>query len=94
LFSWWGLDATRGSIGGVLIDHGRYEDALPYFERFIAIAPEDERGWGGKGHCLLGLGRHGEALYCAEKVMNINPKNLESGLSLTCSILKERNTKK
>ena len=67
---------TIVGIGGALMDCGKDEDALPYFKKFLNIAPEDERGWGGIASCLLGLKKYEEALNYAKKAMDINPKNL------------------
>jgi tetratricopeptide (TPR) repeat protein len=67
---------TIVGIGGALMDCGKNEDALPYFKKFLNIAPEDERGWGGIASCLLELEKYEEALNYAKKAMDINPKNL------------------
>jgi len=64
---------TYGSIGVALIENERYEDALEYFRRFIAIDPNDARGWGGKGIALSNLNQDEEAISSCKKALEIDP---------------------
>lgn len=69
------LNPTREQIsvaGGALMEAGRPREALPYFDRYIAVASDDEQGWTGKGWCLAQTGQLNEALECVNTAMSIN----------------------
>ena len=69
------LNPTQEQIsaaGGALMEVGRPREALPYFDRYIAVACDDEQGWSGKGWCLAQIGQLNEALECVNRAMSIN----------------------
>lgn len=61
-----------------LVEEGKYEDALRYAEMYIGIDPEDDRGWGLKGLCLVKLNREEEAFTCCQKALEINPQRIRT----------------
>ena len=72
------LNPNREQIGaaaGSLLEIGRPKEALIYFDKYIALASDDDLGWAGKGWCLAQIGQMNEALECANKAMSINPTN-------------------
>ena len=53
-----------GAAGRALLEAERPREALPYFDRFVALASDDEQGWTAKGWCLAEIGQLDEALEC------------------------------
>jgi len=64
-----------GAAAGALLEIGRPKESLIYFDKYIALAGDDDQGWAGKGWCLAQIGQMNEALECANKAMSINPTN-------------------
>jgi tetratricopeptide (TPR) repeat protein len=61
------------NFGLCLGDLERYQEAVVYFDRAIAVDPRYEAAWAYKGDSLNALGRHPEAIQCFEKAIEINP---------------------
>jgi len=73
------LNPNREQIGaaaGALMEIGRPKEALIYFDRYIALASDDDHGWACKGWCLLGIGQVDKALECANRALSINSRNV------------------
>lgn len=49
--------------------------ALGYYNKALAIDPQDGRIWGRKGKCLNDLGLYEQALDCYEQAVTFEPKN-------------------
>jgi tetratricopeptide (TPR) repeat protein len=63
--------------GVALVDLGKYEEALVYFDKAIELNPNDAEVWDNKGIALGHLGKHDEALACFNKALEQNPNNAE-----------------
>ena len=62
-------------IGDELNQHGRYEEALPYFDRALGLSPRFCLVLVNKGIALKNLGRLDEAITCYDTVIGkINPR--------------------
>jgi tetratricopeptide (TPR) repeat protein len=61
------------SKGYDLLDSGRYQEAIPYFDRALAIDPNNTDALNGKGYALYGLGRYQEAISFFDKALAIDP---------------------
>ena len=62
-------------IGDELNQHGRYEEALPYFDRALGLSPRFCLVLVNKGIALKNLGRLDEAISCYDTVIEeINPR--------------------
>lgn len=76
--------------GGSLNSLGRFEEAIAYLDRALAIDPQDGKAWSNKGTSFAALGRPEEALRCYDQALGINPQDaaawFNKGLSL--SVLK------
>jgi len=58
------------------LDAGRYAEALSWCDRAIAIDPNNENAWYGKGLALLNLNRAEASISCFNKVIEINPASI------------------
>ncbi len=70
-----GVDLAQVHLarGEARFDARAYDDALADFDRVIVLAPELERGWGGRGEALVALGRYEEALDDLARAIEIAP---------------------
>jgi tetratricopeptide (TPR) repeat protein len=64
--------------GVALVDLGKYEEALVYFDKAIELNPNDAEVWDNKGIVLGYLGKHEEALVCFNKALEQNPNNADA----------------
>ncbi|MCW3130787.1 MAG: tetratricopeptide repeat protein [Methanophagales archaeon] len=65
-------------ITGVsLYDEGKFEKAIEYYDKILAIEPSWE-AWNNKGNALRQLGKFDEALHCLEEALKLNPEGLEA----------------
>ncbi len=76
-------------LGGFLITHKRYREALEVFQAVITITPGNARFHVGLGVSQAGLGRLDEALQSYERALLIDPLQ-EQALSNRASLLKFR----
>jgi len=61
--------------GDELNQEGRYEEALPYFDKSLALSPRFCLAWINKGIALKNLGKLDEAIRCYDTVIKgINPR--------------------
>ena len=58
--------------GGSLCALGKYDEALAYFDKALALEPRYAHAWSNKGVALYSLGRNEEALQCFENALNID----------------------
>lgn len=54
---------------------GRFAEAIPHYERAIALAPDEVEAYAGLGAALLGLGRAEEAIIPLQQVIALNPRH-------------------
>lgn len=59
--------------GDDLVDEGKYEEALGYYDQAIALEPRYAVAWTGKGVALNYLGRNAEASDALEEALAISP---------------------
>lgn len=58
--------------------HGRYMQALEYYDQVISAVPDFACFWNQKGVALEGLNRTNDALVCYEKAIQVDPYNSEA----------------
>jgi len=61
------------NVGVALGSLGRSEEALTWFDRALALQPNDHLAWRNRGVCLSRLERHEEALQSLERALAICP---------------------
>lgn len=72
------MDTVRDLIkkGTCLVDDGKYEEALEFFENALALKPDDPDILNKKGVTLRSLGRYEEAVRCFNRSLEILPRDL------------------
>ena len=55
--------------GNFLVNSGRYEEALPFYDEAVEIKPDYYQAWSNQGAALAKLGRHEEALKSFDKAL-------------------------
>ena len=63
------------SKGKVLLEEGKFDEALGYFEQALILKPNDPELWNFKGVALRSLGRYEEAIECFNKSLEIDPRD-------------------
>jgi len=66
--------ATWFNKGKALIELGGSEQAIPWFDKALAIDPRLANAWFGKGEALFRLGRLDDAKTCLGKAIEIDPQ--------------------
>jgi len=61
--------------GQSLMDDGKYDDALGYFEQALLLNQNDPDLWNNKGIALRSLGRYEESMDCFNKSLEIEPRD-------------------
>lgn len=61
-----------------LLDNGKYEDALSYFDQALVLDSKDPDLWNKKGVALRSLGRYEEAIECFNKSLSIEARDLDA----------------
>ncbi len=64
--------------GDHLLENGKYEEALEYFEKALSLDPDNPNIWNKKGVALRSMGRYGEAIECFNKSLEILPRDLDA----------------
>ncbi len=64
--------------GKALLEEGKFEDALSYFEQALALDQNNADLWNAKGTALRSLGRYQEALECFNKSLEIEPRDKDA----------------
>ncbi len=54
------------------LEEEKFEEAIPYFDRALAIQPNHILAWCLKGNALYNLDRHLDALQCYNKALGID----------------------
>lgn len=66
---------------------GNFGKAIEYFDKVLAINPQNELVWAKKGMLYSSLGRHEEAIECYNRALEINPQNSDVLGKKSCSLL-------
>ena len=61
--------------GQSLMDAGKYDEALGYFEQALLLNQDDPDLWNNKGIALRSLGRYEESMECFNKSLEIEPRD-------------------
>lgn len=61
--------------GQVLMDDGKFDDALGFFEQALLLNQTDPDLWNYKGVALRSLGRYEESMECFNKSLEIEPRD-------------------
>lgn len=61
--------------GQSLMDDGKYDDALGFFEQALLLNQNDPDLWNHKGIALRSLGRYEESMDCFNKSLEIEPRD-------------------
>jgi tetratricopeptide (TPR) repeat protein len=64
--------------GNELIEEGKFEESLSYFDQALILQPNNPDLWNKKGVALRGLGRYNEALDCFNRSLQLDPRDLKS----------------
>jgi len=58
-----------------LMDDGKFDDALGFFEQALLLNQDDPDLWNHKGVALRSLGRYEEYMECFNKSLEIEPRD-------------------
>lgn len=73
------IDAlTCYSRGEALANTGHYLEALDYFDRALAFAPDHCKAWTFRGVVLIHLARYEEALESCDRALSLDPDDSEA----------------
>ena len=61
--------------GKSLMDDGKFDDALGFFEQALLLNQDDPDLWNYKGVVLRSLGRYEESMECFNKSLEIDPRD-------------------
>jgi len=61
--------------GQSLMDDGKFDDALGFFEQALLLNQNDPDLWNYKGIALRSLGRYEESMDCFNKSLEIEPRD-------------------
>ena len=61
--------------GQFLMDDGKFDDALGFFEQALLLNQDDPDLWNYKGVALRSLGRYEESMECFNKSLEIEPRD-------------------
>jgi tetratricopeptide (TPR) repeat protein len=61
------------SLGNMLLQQGRREDALATFDKAAQLNPTDADVWRNLGNVLAEMGRHGDAILSFQHALRLNP---------------------
>jgi tetratricopeptide (TPR) repeat protein len=66
---------TSYGKGVALLNSGKYNESIPYFDKALAINPKDFYALYNKGAALLNLQKYNESIPYFDKALAINPKD-------------------
>ena len=73
------LDSDElSSKGKKLLEDGKFDEALAFFEQALLKNPNDPDLLNNKGVALRSLGRYDEAIECFNKSLEIDPRDKDS----------------
>ncbi len=61
--------------GQSLMDDGKYDEALAFFDQALLLNQNDPDLWNNKGVALRSLGRYEESMECFNKSLQIEPRD-------------------
>jgi len=61
--------------GQSLMDDGKFDNALGFFEQALLLNQDDPDLWNYKGVALRSLGRYEESMECFNKSLEIEPRD-------------------
>lgn len=61
--------------GNSLLNEGKFEDALGFFEQALLLDQKNPELWNYKGVALRSIGRYNEAIECFNKSLEIDPRD-------------------
>ncbi len=64
--------------GKLLLENGKFEEALGFFEKALLLNQNDPELWNHKGIALRSIGRYDEALECFNRSLEIDPRDKEA----------------
>ena len=64
--------------GKLLLDDGKFDNALAFFEQALLLNQNDPDLWNYKGIALRSLGRYEEAMECFNKSLKIDPRDRQA----------------
>jgi tetratricopeptide (TPR) repeat protein len=64
---------VRVELANLLMDHGSFEDAIPWYKQALALQPDDPDVMVDMGACLVNAGRPGEALQIFDEALKKHP---------------------
>jgi Flp pilus assembly protein TadD len=61
--------------GNSLLNDGKFEEALGFFEQALLLDQKNPELWNYKGVALRSIGRYDEAIECFNKSLEIDPRD-------------------
>ena len=61
--------------GKLLLEEGKFEEALGFFDQALLLNQKDPELWNHKGIALRSIGRYDEALECFNKSLELDPRD-------------------
>ncbi len=61
--------------GNSLLNDGKFEEALGFFEQALLLDQKNPELWNYKGVALRSIGRYSEAIECFNKSLEIDPRD-------------------
>ena len=64
--------------GNSLLNEGKFEEALGFFEQALLLDQKNPELWNYKGIALRSIGRYNEAIECFNKSLEIDPRDKQA----------------
>jgi len=74
------MDSIQSLVdkGQSLMNDGKFDDALGFFEQALLLNQDDPDLWNYKGVALRSLGRYEESMECFNKSLEIDPRDKQA----------------